>query len=67
MLILSFFVASAAAVDWFLPDPTADGQNTFIVDGWTPKPTAFPEMGKRQQLLPPQDSICGYLSGDPSA
>jgi len=64
MLILSFFVATAAALDWFPPPLTADGQNTFSVDGWTPKPTAFLEMAKRIEI-PSQDTICGYGDGDP--
>jgi hypothetical protein len=34
------------------------------LDGWTPKPTPFPEMAKRQQI-PAQDTVCGYISGDP--
>jgi len=65
MLLLSFFAATAAAVDWFPPAMTEAGQNTFSVDGWTPKPTQFLELAKRISI-PPQDTICGYADGNPS-
>ena len=62
MLAILFFAASAAALEWWQPDPTAMVQNNLVLDGWTPKPTKIAEMAKRQQI-PAQDTICGYLSG----
>jgi hypothetical protein len=64
MLGLIFFAGFATGLEWWQPDPTLAAQNIFPLDGWTPKPTPFPEMAKRQQI-PAQDTICGYISGDP--
>ena len=64
MIAILFFASFAAALDLWLPDPTEAAQNSFVLDGWTPKPTGFLEMAKRQQI-PAEDTICGYISGDP--
>lgn len=64
MIAILFFASFAEALDWWYPDPTPDAQNSFAFDGWTPKPTGFLEMAKRQQI-PAQDTICGYINGEP--
>ena len=64
MIAILFFASFAVALDFWQPDPTLAAENTFAFDGWTPKPTGFQELAKRQQI-PAEDTICGYISGDP--
>jgi hypothetical protein len=64
MLRIIFFAAFATSLEWWQPDPTLAAQDIVPLDGWTPKPTLFPKLAKRQQI-PAQDTICGYVGGDP--
>ncbi|OCL04070.1 hypothetical protein AOQ84DRAFT_391795 [Glonium stellatum] len=60
-------VAVATAIPWNEPVPTGTTENEFSADGWTPRPTdvAIELLKKRANDGP--NTVCGYLSGDPSA
>jgi len=62
--VLITLIASTFALDSGLPTATKAAQNTFLLDGWTPKPTdPALDLLRRQDGDP--NTICGYASGDP--
>jgi len=65
MFGIILFATFAVALEWWQPDPTLAAENTIPLDGWTPKPTAFFDLAKRQQI-PASEALCGYIDGDPA-
>jgi hypothetical protein len=64
ILSLTALARFAASSEWQFPQETGIVDGGYPTDGWTPKPTSGAFMFKR--AVSSQDSICGYLDGDPS-
>lgn len=66
--VLIVFTASAFALDSGLPTATQASQNTFPLDGWTPKPTdpGLDLLRRQGSQVGDPNTICGYADGDPS-